>query len=960
MFIDVNNRAPAEFFVGRTEEVERLRGLVREAAAGRGRSALVDGEPGIGKSALLAAALAGADALGCRVCWGFADEYGTRFPLRVMLDCLPEAAADEQGGVVDPRHGGLAGPSAAPVLGATERLLGLVDRLCAESPLVLVVDDLQWADEASLAVWARLSRLVPQLPLLLLGTCRPVPKRPELGRLRRALNARDAVMLHLGPLPAKGTVELVAGLAGAPPGPRLRQLAGRAAGNPLYVRELIDALRREDRLAVRPGVEAELERPGESPPTLSTAIADRLGFLRPETQHVLRMAALLGSDFSVLDLAAVLGRPVPSLAGELVEAHEAGILVETGSRSMFRHSLIRHALYERAPVPLRIGLHRQAAEALAAAGMPAERVAYQLSSATGVMDMWVVEWLLGPGIALTGRAPQLAAELLRRALDSTVLDPAVREIFELQLAVVLRILVRFDELERFARSVLAREISATHRLRMAWSLAYTLLYSNSADAAEVARAALSGNRPADGDVWGARLSALYALCLVVHGDCGDPAPALVSALEDSERSGDRLARGFALHAQAFLLAREDLEKSVLVTDRALAAIGDDPEAADLRQVLLANRMIRLADLGRDAEADDVLAGIQALAGKDWVAGTARVHVVAAERHFDASRWDDALAELEVVEGEWGFERLSLEAHAVAALVAGHRGQRDRAAESVAVLRGTRLDQANVRNQSARMNLAVALNAEQDGREADALAALTPLLEPGRGVPHGRFRWLPELARLALSTGDEVLVRTAAELADAEVEREPMPLRMAVARECRGLLTGDVTPVLGAAEYYRETGRTLEQARALENAAVLAGRSGDVVRGRELLAEAVEVFEGLGATWDVERAEARGRQWGIRRAPRGGRERPTSGWAALTPTELTVASLVARGQSNPEIAAEMFLSRRTVQTHVSHILAKLGARSRVEIAAEAAQNASMNSIKQQVASVAARERAGTAG
>ena len=89
---------------------------------------------------------------------------------------------------------------------------------------------------------------------------------------------------------------------------------------------------------------------------------------------------------------------------------------------------------------------------------------------------------------------------------------------------------------------------------------------------------------------------------------------------------------------------------------------------------------------------------------------------------------------------------------------------------------------------------------------------------------------------------------------------------------------------------------------------------------------------MGADWDVRRAGERLRPHGIRRGTRPGR-RPASGWAALTPTEVKIAYLVATGQSNPDIAAGLIISRNTVQTHVSHILAKLGARSRAEIATE---------------------------
>ena len=116
--------------------------------------------------------------------------------------------------------------------------------------------------------------------------------------------------------------------------------------------------------------------------------------------------------------------------------------------------------------------------------------------------------------------------------------------------------------------------------------------------------------------------------------------------------------------------------------------------------------------------------------------------------------------------------------------------------------------------------------------------------------------------------------------------------------------------------------------------VLAER-GKAEEARSALNEAVERYDGLGAAWDIGRAERRLRVLGIRRGVHGARpHRAAFGWEALTPTELKIAEQIAQGQSTPKIAEGMFLSRRTVQTHISHILTKLGVRSRVDIAREA--------------------------
>jgi hypothetical protein len=119
-------------------------------------------------------------------------ELAQRFPLRVVLDCLgirPGSADPARREIVGPLSGRPAGPGglADPVAAAAELVLGLVDRLCAAGPVVLVVDDLQWADEASVAAWGQLARSAEQLPLLLAVGCWPLPRRAEVAALRRGL-----------------------------------------------------------------------------------------------------------------------------------------------------------------------------------------------------------------------------------------------------------------------------------------------------------------------------------------------------------------------------------------------------------------------------------------------------------------------------------------------------------------------------------------------------------------------------------------------------------------------------------------------------------------------------------------------------------------------------------------------------------------------------------------------------
>jgi DNA-binding NarL/FixJ family response regulator len=218
------------------------------------------------------------------------------------------------------------------------------------------------------------------------------------------------------------------------------------------------------------------------------------------------------------------------------------------------------------------------------------------------------------------------------------------------------------------------------------------------------------------------------------------------------------------------------------------------------------------------------------------------------------------------------------------------------------------------------------------------------VDPGDGLElYDRNQWLPDLVRLALAVNDEELARAAvtAAVTDAETDAEtdardePLPRRVAAARGARAVLDGDVATLLDVAVDYRALGIPLSVGHTYEEAAVLLARAGDTAGARAPLTEAVRAYLELGAAWDIRRIDARLRPYGVRRGPRTAKRRATSGWEALTPTEQRVASLVAQGRSNPDIAAEMLLSRRTVQTHVSNILAKLGLGSRIEIAREAA-------------------------
>jgi predicted ATPase len=232
---------PGGGLAGRSAEVDQLRSAVRRVAGGTGGALVVVGEAGIGKTRVVAAGLADADELGVRVFEGAADELEQRRPFGVIADCLATGRSATEGGraavaelLEEGSGAGVGGGWLADAPQAEFRIvegfLALVEALSVERPVVLVVEDLQWADPSALLVLHRLGRRVGQLPLLLVCTARPVPRSAELEGSLRGLRAAGATELLLGPLDAVAVAQVVEQLVGAPPGPSLlRQVAGRAA-----------------------------------------------------------------------------------------------------------------------------------------------------------------------------------------------------------------------------------------------------------------------------------------------------------------------------------------------------------------------------------------------------------------------------------------------------------------------------------------------------------------------------------------------------------------------------------------------------------------------------------------------------------------------------------------------------------------------------------------------------------
>jgi DNA-binding CsgD family transcriptional regulator len=428
---------------------------------------------------------------------------------------------------------------------------------------------------------------------------------------------------------------------------------------------------------------------------------------------------------------------------------------------------------------------------------------------------------------------------------------------------------------------------------------------------------------------------LLVLTARTHRDLGQVDTAgrvATAALAEASQIEDRWAIGWALHVLSLVaMMRGKWTEALPVFERAMAVAQGDPTLIDLSLLLWINQAVTLGDLDRYPEALAAAERARQLADRTGsVVRLIQAQSALGQLLLDTGRWDDALAEVDVVPDDLKDPSVVCCDHGVAAIIHFHRGEAAAARQhlDVAAPYSERIGDRVVGPLVHARSIAF----EQAGALDRALAALTAGLTREDEVED----LLSDATRLAVAIGD---AGTAAEIESrvrAIAAESAVPHRSAMALYCRGLVERDAATLLRAADGYRDVDRPLPRAKALEAAAIAFAEAEDRGSARAAFSCALDLYTGLGAQWDVARLRARFRAFGIRRGPRVKHRRATHGWDSLTPTEATITGLVVKGLSNPQIAARLFLSPRTVATHVSHILTKLDAHSRIDIAREAAR------------------------
>jgi DNA-binding CsgD family transcriptional regulator len=919
---------------GRDPELTVLREALSFLRSGTGVVVVIEGSPGIGKSSLLAEAARTAGRLPARVGLGDADPSEAVVELAPLLRALFDGAAPllKRSGPPVARSG----PEQRYWL--IQDLESLLEAAAAVAPLVVCLDDLQWADSGTLAALRALPGRLASVPVAWILAARPVQPGSALADVVEQLTSQGARRITLEPLAPAAVAELASEVMQANPDRALLELATDAAGNPFFLVELLRGLREERLVRIEDGVARLLE--ARLPKRVAAGMRHRLARLSESARQLAVAAASLGRGFTVGELASMLGAPAASLLTPVEQLLEAGVFAERGDRLGFRHDIIREAVRDSTAVSARRALDRQAVDVLLAAGAIPIEVAGQLATSAEPGDEVAVGLLKDAADALGHRDPAAAAELSCRAL---ALIPAGHHSAGPLVAtttVLLHAAGKADAAQAFARKHLRNVVPAAEEAAVFLSLAS--MFALSPDLrADAGQRALALRDLSDEDR--ARHQARLAYNLVQAGRPGEATQVLRLARETVERAGDLPARSILRLAEGALRYVDGHFKDALATHEQAMRDGFGPGEETREWVARQWRSELLAVLDRFEESLELISTGIAAANRERQAFVLDFFETWRGRQlFQMGRLADAAA---VLEGR--FDAASdvpvvgaLYAAGVVALgqVAIHTGDEQQRRDTAALAR-TMVADGTPANR-AHGGWLLALGAMADGKPADARAALDAGGAAGRITPLYPMDVTddPQLVRIALAAGDARLAADTVAAAEERARRNPgIDSVHAAAAQARGLLDTDVALLADACLLFEASPRPMAFASALEDLGVAQLRVGALEAGVETLGRALVQYSEAGATWDAGRVRGRLRANGVRRRLVTS-TRPDAGWAALTDSELAVVRLIAQGLTNRETAERLFVSPHTVNSHLRHAFTKLGVNSRLDLArVVAAQN-----------------------
>ncbi|WP_328603400.1 AAA family ATPase [Amycolatopsis sp. NBC_00345] len=897
---------------GREQELSRALGLLRRVSrSGRGGVLALDGEPGIGKTSLLRAIAEQAGRMGYAVGTGKADEIGQIAAGGPLLVALRSG----QGPILAEKDFAGLATLHTQQLWLVDRIAGLLEERALDSPVLIGIDDFQWADELTRFALRVLPGRLTGSPVVWLVASRSLPE----GLVRQLTPAGpqppDVEHLSLGPLSPAALGELARDRLGGQAVPALDGVGG----NPFYAGQVLEAFaRRQGRADHEEGLPAEV----------IVGVRRRLALLAPDLVELLALCAVWGRDIAAEQAAVLLGGlPLAAVLDSAQRGVVEGLLHRSGRQIGFRHDLLREAMYANLSDDERLSLHRACGRLLLDRDDDVLAAAPHFQAGAVIGDDEAVDVLTRAAARAAGSMPEVAADLARQSF--ALADPdggswlrAGEAAGELLIS-VHRGRAALDIIDQLLRQVGDPDTRARLQVvgaRALWSMNRLAEIGRRMDSA-LAVTGLSAQARTS-------LSAAKTLALVRICTAEDATAAAEQALTEARQTNDALAEQLALLTLGVVAKQEGRHETALSRTRSLRAMaGSAYYAEEIRCLQLLDRY-------------DEAAGLLARATADFPDG-----VDATPDLLHARMWQDVnlgrLAEAETqaetlirLADELGEHVSTLDAGSVLSFTALMRGDFALARVRLELNSARDADDAAIRATALQlMHGWISLLADDAGHSA---ALYRPLLATAR-ASREYWPWVPlwmrPFVQAGLATGDHALASAAADLAETGAERNPgVPSFAGLALQSRGLVEGDPDRLDQAVTVLREGPRPLLFASALGDHGIALLAEGEADAAVERIDAARDIYERAGATLPSLLLEARLRQAGLRpvratqRTPRA-----QSGWDALTEAELKVAELVGAGHSNRSAAAELGVSVHTIGTHLRSVFGKLDLRSRVQLA-----------------------------
>jgi DNA-binding CsgD family transcriptional regulator/tetratricopeptide (TPR) repeat protein len=914
---------------GRESELRLIGARLDEVASGSGDVIVVEGASGIGKTRLLLEAVRDAKRRGMRFGVAMAEPGERTVELAVLLGALFDGP--------EPLLHRTAIPSIRGEPGQRFWLLRdlevLLERAAASRPLVIVIDDAQWADAGTAAALRSLPRSLAASAIAWLIAWRPSPESaPDAASAIEHLKRNGATVITLGPLDEAATARLAAELLGGEPDEHVLNLVEQAAGSPFLLVETLLGLREEDRIRVVDGRAQVLD--GRLPDRVRSGMRERLGRLSRPANEAVTVAASLGRTFRFAELAETLGWQPSALLGPVGELMETTLLVERGERLAFWHDITRGAVRETIATSARRALDRWAAEVLLRSGALPIEVATQLAASAEPGDEVAVSTLLDAAKTLVATDSATAAEFGRRALEISPSHHPLRGEIVSTTAIALHIAGNSDEAIAFADRALRETFPPAQEAEVRLSIAGMFAISPEI---RISAGRLALALPEIPDVLRARHLACLYHNLVTSGR-SDEARAMQGVTDEAIGPSGDVRASFTLHlAESAVEYAEDAfgaaKELVELAEREGIDAGDDQRLrlahmwrGEILSVLDDNTdAFAVADRGLEAAKRDR----QGWAYQMFETWRGRLQFQSGQLPAARSTLEPRFADEDGSHAMAVLDAAGVAALARLALHSGDAHQIRRLTDAAHVVfeQGT----PAVRRHASWV---LALFAAAQGDRASALRWSTaPSLQDGRPLlPRFPVDVTDEvhLARIAMSAGDSHLVaQTLAAVQRRRALNPGVKTIAAVEAQVSGLIEDRLEELARSVSLFEESPRRLALGSALEDYGRCLTRT-DREGGVAVLGRALELYLALGADWDARRVRGRLADLGVRRrivATRG----QGIGFASLTGAEAQIARLVSDGSTNREIADRLFLSPHTVNSHLRHIFAKLSINSRTELA-----------------------------